>query len=142
MRDSRIGSFGAIALFLALALKIAALSGAAGVRRQQALYLAPGLARWAMVMVAYKMPYLRDAGAGTALLGDYANANLRTASIFALVGTAIVPGWNGLRAAVVALGLSLALRCFFRRWLGGVTGDVLGAAAEIVETAVMLAVAN
>jgi cobalamin synthase len=38
--------------------------------------------------------------------------------------------------------LSLALRAFYRRWLGGVTGDLIGAAGEIVETAVLLAVAN
>ncbi len=48
LRDSAIGSFGAIGLFFVLALKILALAAMGGHRRYAALYLAPGLAggRW------------------------------------------------------------------------------------------------
>ena len=46
------------------------------------------------------------------------------------------------QCCAVAVALVLLLRWFYRRWLGGVTGDLLGAAGEIVETAVLLIVAN
>jgi cobalamin synthase len=34
------------------------------------------------------------------------------------------------------------LRWFYRRWLGGVTGDLIGAAGEVVETAVLVALVS
>src|ERR1700691_2541137 len=59
MRDSRIGSFGAIALILVIGLKIAVIAGLAGAPRYAALYMAPGLGRWAMVAIAQGLDYLR-----------------------------------------------------------------------------------
>ena len=47
---------------------------------------------------------------------------------------------HALRACVIAALVTLALRSFYRRWVGGVTGDLIGAAGEIVETAVLIAV--
>jgi adenosylcobinamide-GDP ribazoletransferase len=138
LRDSRIGTFGAAAVFFVLALKIAALASA-GHSRQTALYLAPGIARWAMVAVPYKFSYLREQGAGSALLGIQGERNLRLASIITLV--ALLP--TGLvvaaRAIVVALILTSVLRMFYARWLGGITGDLIGAAGEIVEAAILIA---
>ena len=49
LRDSRVGTFGASAIFFDLTLKILALSTLAGHRRYAALIVAPMLARWAMV---------------------------------------------------------------------------------------------
>jgi cobalamin synthase len=37
---------------------------------------------------------------------------------------------------------TLVLRAFYQRWIGGVTGDLIGAAGEIVETAVLLTFAT
>ncbi len=52
LHDSRVGTFGASAIFFDLTLKILALSTLAGHRRYAALIFAPMLARWAMVAVA------------------------------------------------------------------------------------------
>ena len=60
LRDSRVGTFGASAIFFDLTLKILALSTLAGHRRYAALMIAPMLARWAMVLVSTGLPYLRD----------------------------------------------------------------------------------
>ena len=49
LRDSRVGTFGASAIFFDLTLKILALATLAGDRRYAALIVAPMLARWAMV---------------------------------------------------------------------------------------------
>jgi cobalamin synthase len=46
-----------------------------------------------------------------------------------------------LLAYAVAVALAAALRAAYRRWLGGVTGDLLGAAGELVELAVLLVMA-
>ena len=51
---------------------------------------------------------------------------------------AAVAGRDGLIAAAVAVPLAVALRLAFRAWLGGVTGDTLGAGVELTEIAALL----
>ncbi|MGH7879336.1 MAG: adenosylcobinamide-GDP ribazoletransferase, partial [Candidatus Binataceae bacterium] len=127
MRDSRIGTFGAVAIVFLLLLKVSALAGATANHRRAALYLAPGLARWAMVMVAERMDYLRREGAGTELLAQNDRRSLLIASALAAVGTIVAWSIAAIGAATVAVTLALLLRLVYRRWLGGVTGDLLGA---------------
>ena len=141
MRDSAIGSFGAIALFFVLALKTVALAAIAGHRRSAALYLAPGLARWAMVAVSRGLDYLRAEGAGSALLEADAKRSVAFASITTLAAVLLVPSRRMLAACAAAAIATLALRGFYRRWLGGVTGDLIGAAGEIVEAIVFVVMA-
>jgi cobalamin synthase len=43
-----------------------------------------------------------------------------------------------LAAVISAIVIVLAMRAFYRRWLGGVTGDLIGACGEIVEIAVLI----
>jgi adenosylcobinamide-GDP ribazoletransferase len=142
LRDSRIGSFGATAIVFALALKIGTLALAVGRVRRLALYLAPGVARMAMVAVPCKFSYLRSNGAGSALLGSRDERNLRNAAIITLIALLPVAGGAVLRAIVAGGLLTLLLRGFYRRWLGGVTGDLIGAAGELVEAFVIVAVAG
>ncbi len=141
MRDSRIGSFGAAAIFFFLAFEIVALMTMGEARRTIALWLAPGLARWAMVTVGWRIEYLRAEGAGTLLLAPGGDRNLALASV--LVALAALPVFSGrvLLAYVVAVALAAVLRAAYRLWLGGVTGDLLGAAGELVEVAVLLVMA-
>jgi len=142
MRDSAIGSFGAIALFFVLALKVVALAGLVeGHRRSAALYLAPGLARWAMVAVSRGLDYLRSEGAGSALLQAGAESSFAFASLTTLAAVLLAPSRRMLGACAAAAIVTLALRSFYRRWLGGVTGDLIGAAGEIVEAIVLVVMA-
>lgn len=137
LHDSRIGTFGAAAVFFVLALKIAALASTAH-SRAAALYVAPGIARWAMVAVSYNLHYLREQGAGSTLLHE-GKRNLQLASILTIF--ALIPGGIGLsiRATFVAIALVWMFRLFYVRWLGGITGDLIGAAGEIVEAAALIA---
>jgi adenosylcobinamide-GDP ribazoletransferase len=49
-----------------------------------------------------------------------------------------VPAAAGV-ALTLAVAIAFAMHLFYRRWLGGVTGDLIGACGEIVEIAVLLA---
>jgi adenosylcobinamide-GDP ribazoletransferase len=138
LRDSRIGTFGAAAVFFVLALKVAALASAAH-SRTIALYLAPGIARWVMVAIPYRLTYLREYGAGSALLAVQAERNLRVASIVTLLSMLSAGSILALRGVVVAVILVWMFRAFYARWLGGITGDLIGAAGEIVEAAALIA---
>jgi adenosylcobinamide-GDP ribazoletransferase len=140
LRDSRIGSFGAIALVFVIVLKAFALAGASGAPRYAAIYMATGLGRWAMVALASGLEYLRSDGAGAAMLSRDRRRNLKIATLTAVIAIAPLMTLHALRAFVVAALVSLAMRSFYSRWVGGVTGDLIGAAGELVETAVLIAV--
>ncbi len=141
MRDSRIGSFGTASIFFFFALEIVALATMGEVQRTAALWLAPGLARWAMVAVGWRIDYLRAEGAGTLLVGPGGDRNLALASAIVVLAALPILSWRVLLAYVVAAVLAAVLRAAYRRWLGGVTGDLLGAAGELVELAVLLVMA-
>ena len=139
--DSRIGSFGAIALFFILALKVLALASLAGGARYAALMLAPTLARWSMVAVTFRLDYLRASGAGSAL-GLDRERNLEIASAIALIALAPFFSHRALGAYLAAIIAVIVLRRFYARWLGGVTGDLIGACGEVVETLVLIIFAS
>jgi adenosylcobinamide-GDP ribazoletransferase len=143
LRDSRVGTFGASAIFFDLTLKIFALSTLAGNRRVAALLIAPMLARWAMLfIVATGLPYLRSSGAGTTLLGSNCRKGgwpARIVILFTFLTTILVGGSIALAVAAVIV---FAMRAFYRRWLGGVTGDLIGACGELVEIAVLVTMAS
>lgn len=142
LRDSRVGTFGASAIFFDLTLKILALSALAGTRRYAALIIAPTLARFAMVMVGVGIPYLRESGAGTAFLNSQSPGwRRRVAVVFLIIDCAILLSpfrTVGVLAVSVALLIAFLMHLFYRRWLGGVTGDLIGACGEVIEIAVLL----
>ena len=139
LQDSRIGTFGALAIFFDLILKILALSTLAGSYRYFALILAPGLARYAMVLVARRIDYLRSAGAGSTLLADDGARWPRRKLVFILpIVFVLAAKFQGAKALLVAAAVVIAMRLFYKRWLGGMTGDLIGACGELVEIAVLI----
>lgn len=135
MRDHAIGSYGAVAVGLALAVKIAAIAAlAANARGLTALALGPVLGRWTAVLLGATQPYARpveDQGTGspTRWMG---RTELTIATIITAAAS-IACGWRGAAAGLVA-GIAAWLwgqRC--ARRIGGVTGDTLGAAVVAAE---------
>lgn len=143
MRDSRIGAFGGTALVLVLLVKVAAISELLGRGGAEwTLLCAPVLARTAAVPLVVLLPYARPEGLGRAF---HDGGGARELAIAAALGAVIL----GLTAAAAAgprvvlpalagLGAAglVALAC--RRRLGGLTGDVYGAAIELAEAAFLL----
>ena len=139
LQDSRVGTFGAIAIFFDLILKILALSTLSGSARYFALILAPGLARYAMVLVSRRIDYLRSAGAGSTLLADEGGRWPRRKLVFILpIVFVLAAKFQAAKALVVAAAVVVAIRWFYKRWLSGVTGDLIGACGELVEIAVLV----
>ena len=138
MRDSRIGAHGAAGVTLLLVAKVAALSGVLAQPRGAALLLFPGAARCAVVPCVAWFRYARDTGLG-APFRQARPANVAGAAlIFGLVA-ASVDAARALPAAAVALVIALALSTWVGRRLGGLTGDVYGAAIELAEIAFLTA---
>jgi cobalamin 5'-phosphate synthase/cobalamin synthase len=140
MRDHAIGSYGAVAVVLALALKIAAIAALAGsARAVYALALAPALSRWAAVLLGATQPYARpseDNGTGspTRWIG-------RTELTVATATAALAAAGCGLRGAAAWLLAAIVTVLWGRRCarrIGGVTGDTLGVAVVAAECLTLL----
>ena len=134
MRDSRIGAFGVISLILLIGAKYFTLDQIPIPSIPYALILMAVMGRNAMVLVCYRSPYARF-GEG---LGKPFTENLgvREVTFSSLSAFGIALLTMGVKGILVFLGIclfSLVYRFFFIKKLGGVTGDILGAANELTE---------
>lgn len=145
LKDSRIGVFGATALFFSLSLR-AATAAALGDLAPLALVMAHTCARLTPTVLMRALPYVTERGlAKSAAFGRPGRAQLVGASAWATV-TLASAGWAGsfrwsaaLAVALVAMGVGTLCAMRFRARVGGVTGDFLGAAEQLTEVGVMLA---
>lgn len=154
MKDSRVGSYALVGVLLVIAAKIAALqaifdrvspSGAIEVGR--ALVAGHVLGRWSSVILIATHEYVSTPvsnerpATGRPFVGGVTTPRLITATTIALLIVAIALG----RSAFVVIGIAVAVMWlasrYFRRRIGGITGDALGAANQMVELAVYLTLA-
>jgi len=137
MRDSRIGTYGAAALLLALALKAAALTSMPAPIALAALPAAHVLSRLSAVLVIAASHYVRDHGTAKPVARGLSAAGLCVAlatGIGAFTGFAVIIGWaESLAAALGVLLAHVATRLTFEKKLGGYTGDCLGAVQQTGE---------
>jgi adenosylcobinamide-GDP ribazoletransferase len=139
MRDPRIGAHGAAALVLALLAKAAAIAELLARGHLWPLVAAPAVARFAVVPLVVLFPYARAEGLGKAFHGSAGGREIAVAAV--LAAAAIAPSVPAaLAPAALALAAAGAVAVTMWRRLGGLTGDVYGAAIEIAEV-VYLAVA-
>lgn len=140
MRDSRIGSFGVMALFFVLFLRVTALSYA-GSTVEAIFMMMAGAAgsRAAMPAIMYLLSPARSDGLGwSAGLPDRGRVVDAGAIGAVIVIAALGPVWGLIALAAAALATASAF-WLARRRLGGHTGDVLGAVQQLAETAILLA---
>jgi adenosylcobinamide-GDP ribazoletransferase len=152
MRRSDIGPLGVVTLVLTLLLQVAALSraeSAGGGRGPAALVTAAITGRLALTWACRRgVPAARPEGLGFLVAGTVRPA-IPAASTLAVLcaAAAAVPisghrlGWTLPLAVVAGLAAAEVVRRHAVRRLGGITGDVLGALAEVAATAALVVAA-
>jgi adenosylcobinamide-GDP ribazoletransferase len=140
MKRSDIGPFGVVTLVLTLLVQVSALARAEEVGRGPIAIVAAAVAARLAIMLACRrhVPSARPDGLGALVAGTVRPGAAAALVLAALAGAAAI-GWIYAAAIAIGLAVSLALTELCRRRLGGITGDVLGAVAEIT-TAVCLLV--
>lgn len=145
MRDSRIGTFGAAALGLALLLRVTVIAGlvdqAGAWATLLALMASGALSRTAALLLFVRLAPARPDGAGQAAGQPGSRAILRAEVLAAALATLVLPA-AGLPAvfvaAIVAALIGLLAVRLARAHLGGHTGDVAGATQQVAEIAILL----
>jgi len=134
MRDSRTGPMGVVALVCVISMKIAAVASIEVGRRWAAILLMPLAGRCALVVMLVLLPYARrEGGLATVFHQNRSMPHMALAvAVLATVGW-LSAGTEGLVMAAVSFAGILLFAAFTYARIGGLTGDTLGAACEIVE---------
>lgn len=139
MKDSRVGSYGVLALVLVTLARWSALTavlvyGESGGGHWAALVATGALSRAPMALVMTILPNARGEG--------LSHATGRPSPAVALVGLGIavaiagaLTGWTAVPLVFAALAATVALAFSALRRIGGQTGDILGATQQLAEVA-------
>jgi adenosylcobinamide-GDP ribazoletransferase len=143
MKDSRIGTYGALALGAGVAIKVFALAGLPLWVAAAAMVPAHAGGRLATVGVISLLPYAGGISAAKIkpLGRGVTGADLAIAAAFGVLPMLLLPRHFGLPALAAGAAAAVFAAVTARRLLGGYTGDVLGAVEQTFEIAFLLTAA-
>jgi adenosylcobinamide-GDP ribazoletransferase len=144
MHDSRIGSYGAAALTLSLIARILLIAALSPLHAEIYLIAAHVLCRWTTLPLSFYLPSAR-AGSEDQIDGQGARiAQLTTCgtvalgTLFTLAVVVILLRNRALMPVLVSAGTTLLTAMYYKRRIGGVTGDCFGATNQITEIVIYL----
>jgi adenosylcobinamide-GDP ribazoletransferase len=142
MRDSRVGTYGVLAVVFSIGLRAALLSGMAGPGLAAGALIAAGAAsRGVLPMIMQRLPLARTEGLAHGAGSPNAADALTAAVLGGLLALLFLTPSAGIAAIIAAAAAAALVAALALRQIGGHTGDVLGAAQQVTEIAVLTAVA-
>ena len=133
MRDSRIGTYGALALIFLILGKFVILTELGSEQVWRWLIVAHVAARWTVLPLCRWLPYARPEGQGKLVAKQITSTALSIGSLTFLVTLLLFPWPTALIALAVTFVVTFLSGLHYKRRLGGITGDCLGATNQITE---------
>lgn len=141
MKDPYCGPAAVAAIVVLLLLRTGAAHALIAAGAWTMLALAPALGRAAGSGLVAGVRCARDEGLAAQLQASPARRGILSSLLLAATACWLVAGGAGVAAATVVVLTALALARAFRRRLGGITGDAVGAGIELTELGALLAAA-
>ena len=138
MRDSRIGTYGTLALVFLVLGKLTFLSSLPQGQIWRWLIVAHTAARWTILPLCAWLHYARADGQGKLVAKQVGALELLTATAILIVAFLLLPWRAALAALLVTSLVTLLSRLYFRARLEGITGDCLGATNQLTEVGLYL----
>lgn len=148
MKDSRVGTYGAVGLIFLLLIKFYALHSLWEIHPNLGwvhlmLFITyHALARLTAINLVFGMEYAREDATSKVkpIAKTHGTAEIVGAYIFGLVPFAYYAGsfWQHIFALIPLIGLYFYAKYYFNKWLDGYTGDCLGAVEQIAECLILL----
>jgi adenosylcobinamide-GDP ribazoletransferase len=141
MKDSRIGTNGAVAVFFDLALRIVLLLSINETHIIKTLIISPILSRTIMVVLMHYSVYARtEGGLGNIFIGKIGLKDTISTVIIAVIISSTLFGYKAILVMVLNLIIMIIYKSYIFKKIGGMTGDTLGAGNEISELLVILTI--
>lgn len=139
MKDSRVGTFGVLALVTLMLLKFAAIQEISETNIYSALLISPVISRTFATLLMYKRRYARQKeGLGDLFIGKISTLTFSIALALGLIITLAVGRTYGLIVIIVGYIFTILFRSYIEKRLDGITGDILGASVELNEVLVLI----
>lgn len=133
LKDPHIGVFGAVTLVMQLLLKLVLLAELAGSAWWSGIVLLPAWARWGTLWWSRRLPPIQEAGMAERFSWKLGLAAVWLWAVALSALSLLAP------PLLVALVLVPLIGLYWKRRLGGISGDCLGASIEAMETLLLLA---
>jgi adenosylcobinamide-GDP ribazoletransferase len=137
MKDSRLGTNGAIAIFFDLILRVVLLSTVSETHIIKVILVTTIISKTMVAVLAFISPK-RETGLGSLFVGVVSKKDMLIILLICGISSFLILG----QGAIVIIGLNIVLMIIFRNYilskLGVITGDILGAANEISEITVLV----
>lgn len=134
LKDSRLGTFGAVGLIFLLAVKFSAIG--ADRLSPWMLFAAPVLGR-GLIVLCFAGAKSAEPGMARSFLGGI-NAGSRTTVGITVIIAALLAGLHGVVALIAAYLAVVWFKNLAESRLGGVNGDVMGGGCELAEAVVLI----
>ncbi len=139
MKDSRIGVMGLVAIICGLSIKWGGIMNL-GVHRSLLLVIIPAYARGSMLFGMRFLEYGRpDGGTGHDFFGNTLNFYTFWGLLIPIALSFFI-GWRGIWLIFIFVLTTAAIILFYKKRMGCITGDMLGAMTEITESMLFLLV--
>jgi adenosylcobinamide-GDP ribazoletransferase len=137
MKDSRIGSYGAIGIGLVLLAKFEALGALPAATLFAALVAGHAVSRFASTTLIFALDYARDDASSKSkpLATRMGRGELALAALFGLAPCLLLPPTQVVVALLLVTAVTLLAARYFVKRIGGYTGDCLGATQQLAELA-------
>ncbi len=135
MKDSHIGTYGAVSLILLLLLKLFLLSEIEVAKIPLVIVAAHALSRVNPLVLMYSLPYVReDALSKSKPVGKNKSYKILLVGLcIGILPMYFLPLWAFPFIVLVLAAVFIYFRYYVRKSIGGFTGDILGALQQISE---------
>ena len=142
MKDSRLGTYGALTLWFSLTVKLVLVQSLLAVNLATAVrasVIAHCLGRAATVALLAGLPYVRPEPSKSSRFGNkVAFRQLAVVLVFATLLSLLLLGVQGVLCLAAAIFVTFVCGLYFKNKIAGITGDCLGAANQLVELSAYL----
>ena len=135
MRDSRVGAYGVISITLWIASMLILLN----FLPREVLIIFPVIGKGAPIISAYFADYVRTQGLGKIFAANCKKTEIAIAIIIPLA-TSLILGIVGLVSAMIALMSVYVATRYFKKIIGGITGDTMGCVCELSQICFLFAI--